>query len=63
MKEIWVDVKGYEKFYQISNYGRVKSKPRIKRNNGGNTLLKARVLKQHPNSRGYLRIHLTSEDG
>lgn len=25
MEEIWVDIKGYEGFYQVSNQGRVRS--------------------------------------
>ena len=25
MKEIWKDIPGYEKMYQVSNYGRIKS--------------------------------------
>lgn len=28
--EIWKDILGYEKLYQVSNYGRIKSLPRIK---------------------------------
>lgn len=28
-KEVWKDVKGYEGYYQVSNFGRVKSVPRI----------------------------------
>lgn len=63
MKEIWVDVSGYENLYQISNYGNIKSKIRNKRNNDGVMLLKARTLKQHPNSRGYLRVELVNEQG
>ena len=26
MKEIWKDIKGYEKLYEVSNLGRIKSK-------------------------------------
>lgn len=26
MDEVWVDLKGYEDYYQISNYGKIKSK-------------------------------------
>lgn len=29
VKEIWKDIKGYDGLYQISNYGRVKSKKRL----------------------------------
>ena len=58
-----MDIKDYENLYQISNCGRVKSKPRIKRNNGGVVLLKPRLLKQRPNSKGYYRVGLTDERG
>ena len=30
--EIWEDIKDYEGLYQISNLGRIKSLPRVKRN-------------------------------
>lgn len=30
--EIWVDIKDYEGLYQVSNLGRIKTLPRIKRN-------------------------------
>ena len=63
MKKIWVDVKGYENLYQVSNYGEIKSKLRYKRNNDGVMLLKPRILKQHPNSTGYYRVPLTDEKG
>ncbi len=29
MKEIWIDIKGYEGLYQVSNYGNVRSLDRI----------------------------------
>ncbi|WP_049167324.1 NUMOD4 domain-containing protein, partial [Lacticaseibacillus rhamnosus] len=28
-KEVWKDVKGYEGYYQVSNYGRVRSVDRV----------------------------------
>ena len=34
MKEIWVDIIGYENEYQISNFGNVKSKDRVVENKG-----------------------------
>lgn len=46
MNEIWADIKGFESFYQISNYGHVKS------------LAHNIILKAHPNSQGYLRVEL-----
>lgn len=47
-EEIWKDIEGYEGFYQISNFGRVKSFH----------LKKESILKSHLNSRGYLRLQL-----
>jgi len=48
MKEIWRDIKGYEKIYQISNTGKIK---RIE---------KSKELKQALNKRnGYLYINLS----
>ena len=29
MEEIWKDIEGYEGLYQVSNYGRVRSLPRV----------------------------------
>jgi hypothetical protein len=48
MSEIWVDIKGYEGQYQVSNTGYVKS---VKRN---------RILKA-TNIKGYLQISLSSQ--
>lgn len=36
METIWMKVKGYEEFYEVSNNGRVRSLPRL-RNTSGNT--------------------------
>ena len=46
MEEIWVDIKGYEDFYQVSNQGRVRSLDREVIRNGRVTKLKGKVLKQ-----------------
>lgn len=38
--EQWKDIKGFEDFYQISNYGRIRSKDRIvKANKNGTSML------------------------
>ena len=52
MKEIWKDIEGYEKLYQVSNFGRVKSYPR----NG--TIKEERILKQTIDNNGYLIVGL-----
>lgn len=48
--EIWKDIEGYEGFYQVSNYGRVKS---LK-------FGKEKILKHRRNTFGYLEIVLCS---
>lgn len=53
MEEIWVDIRGYEGLYQVSNLGRVKSLPRRTNNQHCYGL----IMKQH-NSYNYLKIQL-----
>lgn len=48
--EIWKDIPGYEGYYQVSNYGRVKSLERLVYNKRrGNDFIRERILKQHIN--------------
>lgn len=54
-KEIWEDIKGYEKVYQISNLGRVKSLARWSK---GNHFLKEKYLKTHLDKDFYEKIVL-----
>lgn len=49
-QEIWKPVVGYEDFYEVSNFGRVKSIPR-KGTKGG-------IMKPSPDDDGYLRVTL-----
>lgn len=60
MKEIWKDIKGYEKYYQVSNLGRVKSKRRIiLRSDGVSYSIKGRILKPYKNQKtGYEQVTL-----
>ena len=62
MEEVWKDIVGYEGYYQISSYGRVKSlsrkieyfafgKPQVRTQQG-------RILKQSTCSSGYPIVHL-----
>lgn len=53
MTEIWKDVKDYEKYYQISNFGKVRSKNRITRNGSTNYIKKGKILKSFDNGLGY----------
>lgn len=60
--EIWRDIKGFENLYQISNYGRVKSLPKIHNCYGYKTYLtKEKILRGYPNSKGYLRVFLKKD--
>lgn len=57
--EVWIDIKGWEKYYQVSNYGRVKSKERsFKIFKGYTRFTKSRILKEHING-DYLDARLT----
>lgn len=51
-KEIWKDIKGYERLYQISNYGNIKSL-NYKRTG------KEQILKQNINGRGYCYVNIS----
>lgn len=57
--EIWKDVVGYEGYYQISNFGNVKSLSRIKLHKGYIPLLtKEKLMKININKYGYSYISL-----
>ena len=57
--EVWKDVIGYEGYYQISNYGLVKSLDRVvDKNIGQKKLLKSRLLKQGIDKDGYKHVIL-----
>lgn len=63
MEEIWKDIEGYEKLYQISNFGRIRSKDRVTRNGRCNKCIrKGKVLKPTLNQYGYLKIALWKEN-
>ena len=57
--EVWQDIKGYEGYYQISNFGRVKSLERhivVKqaRYKEARTMRwRSKILKQHNDGKGY----------
>lgn len=52
--EIWKDIIGFEYQYQISDFGRLRSKPRIViRSNGAKQTVKGKVLKTFIGSTGY----------
>lgn len=49
MEEVWVRVSGYENYYEVSNFGRVKSYHRYK---------EGKLLKFNKNHFGYLSVAL-----
>lgn len=58
MNEIWKDVPGYEGFYSVSNFGRVKQ---LKDNRFGKFIDCDKIKKLTPDKDGYLRTSLTKD--
>lgn len=54
MIERWVDIKGYENMYQISNLGRIKSLQRETRNRNGKYIIEEKIMKPMVATNGYL---------
>lgn len=61
MTEDFRDVKGYEGFYQVSNYGNVRSLDRIVKHGTREKRLKGRVLKPCIGTTGYKQLILCKE--
>lgn len=61
--EIWRDINGYEGYYQISNYGQVRSLRRTvyKVTYGHERIVLGKVYKLNINKQGYYRIRLSRE--
>ena len=58
--EEYVCIRGYEGYYQVSNYGNVKSLDRVVKEKTGKTqALKSRVLKPRINPSGYCYVELS----
>ena len=61
-KEIWKPIKDFEKFYEISNYGRVKSLSRFHRTSKNYSSIgyytKEKMLNPTINNKGYLVVSL-----
>ena len=58
-KEIWKSIPNYEGYYEVSNWGRVKSLDRVVPSaRHGNQRVKERILKAGINSHGYLGVVL-----
>ena len=61
-EEIWKDISGYEGLYQVSNFGRIKSLPRIRIGNGTPYITKEKILGDGIGAtRGYCRVTLCKE--
>lgn len=66
--EIWKDVIGFESLFQVSNYGRVKSKARIHiRKNGRPQTIRSKILTQRDRGmsgrrKAYKSVFLTNGD-
>lgn len=59
-KEIWKSVKGYEGYYEVSSYGRVRSLDRmVTRSDGKKRLFKGKILKMCFCGSGYLYVTLS----
>lgn len=54
MSEIWKDIPNYQKLYQVSNYGKIRSLDHY----SSNHFYKGRVLKPWANRKGYLLVKL-----
>lgn len=58
-KEIWKDIAGYEKMYQVSNLGRVRSLDRYSWNGYKYWLQRGKILKPCQQKSGYLNVDLS----
>ena len=61
-REVFVDVKGYEGMYQISNLGRLKSLSRERFNGHSTYFTKEKMLSQSKNNKGYKTVTLCKEN-
>lgn len=57
-EETWIEIKGYEGSYEISNLGRVKSLSRKICNGTGFYISNTKILKGHMNTNGYIQVEL-----
>lgn len=62
--EVWKPIIGYEDYYEVSNYGRVRSLDRYvklggKQKNDSLALKRGKILNEKDNGNGYKTVHLT----
>lgn len=61
--EVWKDIIGYEGLYQVSNYGRIKSKTKFRKCGKQIGYWQAeQIIKSSKNNSGYLIIHLSKNN-
>lgn len=60
--EKWKPVKGYEDYYEVSNMGRIRNKPIMRKysNNRKPHFVKSTINKPTPNQKGYMRVFLSA---
>lgn len=58
MEEIWKDVRSYEGIYKVSNFGRIKSLPRLMKKGNICFISKEKILSPIKNNRGYFNVML-----
>lgn len=61
MIEEWRDIEGYEGYYQVSNYGQVRSLDRWRKAGTGGYIQKGQIIKPQISKDGYNRINLYKE--
>jgi hypothetical protein len=61
MQEIWRDLPGYEQYYQVSNFGKLRSKPRRVKCGNGYYTKPAKELKLQINNHGYLYFQVKAD--
>lgn len=59
MEEKWKDIINYEGYYQISNFGNIRSLDRKIRFNKGYSIKKGKMLKPILNKKGYYKVSLS----
>lgn len=63
INEIWLDIKNYEGYYQVSNMGNIRSLDRYVNNNGSLVLVKGKIKKPYITKLGYLQVNLCKNGG
>lgn len=58
-REEWKPVVGFEKYYEVSNFGRVRSfDRRVRVGHGAHRIMRGKILRLNLNRRGYLRCNV-----